>query len=874
MYELAKEVKLDSRRLIDLLHRLHVENIKNHMSTVEPEAVQTVKDIMEGKLPPEPASTTTAAKRTETSPVPETPVRRVAESPSDKPRGASSTPQPSANRPRPGSAPGGNRPVRQGSNSPGRNYNERRGQQPGPNREHTRYDSSQNARRSSTAVNQRPQNGGRPSGYSGSGSRPAPGSERRSSGSPPASSGRPQSGGYQRSNTSGHPGAQRGNAPYRSGPKPLSVPPAPTQTTRPGKEQNRRGSYNNKDRRNVHDQGARRRGGWDEDRYGSKKRKSQKSANMQQHDVSMPPVQRHIVLSGSIVVKDLADQLGVKANELIKRLIALGIMAGVNQELDRDTATIVATELGATVEERATQEEQEELILQGEEDSPESRTERPPVVTVMGHVDHGKTSLLDRIRATRVTQSEAGGITQHIGASVIEWHDRKVVFLDTPGHEAFTSMRARGAQVTDVAVLVVAANDGVMPQTIEAINHAKAANVPIVVAINKIDLPDANPEKVRTELSNFGLIAEEWGGDTIMVPVSARTGEGIDQLLEALILQADVLELKANANRAAQGTVIEAKLDKGRGPVATVLVSRGLLKVGDVFVAGSVYGRVRALINDRGQRVKNAGPSLPVEVLGFNQLPEAGDDFVILADEKQAKAIADSRQDRLRRQSEGGAHGVSLDDFLQRLKDEAVKELNLVIKADVHGSAEALGQSVVKLSNDEVRVRVLHSGVGTVTETDVMLAQASHAIIVGFGVGVENKARQIAEKEHVDIRSYRVIYDAIDDINKALKGMLEPKYEEVILGRAEVREVFRVPKVGAVAGCYVTDGKILRTGKTRVIRDGVVVHEGNIGSLKRFKDDVREVATGFECGIGLEKYNDIKVGDIFEVFTEEEVKAS
>lgn len=588
----------------------------------------------------------------------------------------------------------------------------------------------------------------------------------------------------------------------------------------------------------------------------------------------MPPVQRHVILSSAIMVKDLADQLGVKANELIKRLIGLGVMAGVNQELDRETAVIIATEFGASVEERATQEEQEEIILQGADDSPESLTDRPPVVTVMGHVDHGKTSLLDRIRATRVTQSEAGGITQHIGASVIEWKNRQVVFLDTPGHEAFTSMRARGAQVTDVAVLVVAANDGVMPQTVEAINHAKAANVPIVVAINKIDLPGANPEKVRTELSNYGLISEEWGGDTIMVPVSARTGEGIEALLEALILQADVLELKANNHRAAQGTIIEAKLDKGRGPVATVLVARGLLNVGDVFVAGAVYGRVRALINDRGLRVKSAGPSMPVEVLGFNQLPEAGDDFVILADERQAKSIADSRQDRIRRQAEPNARGVSLDDFLQRLKDEAVKELNLVIKADVHGSAEALAQSVVKLSNEEVRVRVLHAGVGSITETDVMLAQASSAIIVGFGVGVENKARQIAEKEHVDIRSYRVIYDAIDDINKAIKGMLEPKYQEVILGRAEVREVFRVPKIGAIGGCYVTDGKILRAGKVRVVRDGAVIHEGSIGSLKRFKDDVREVATGFECGIGLEKFNDIKVGDIFEAFSEEEVKAS
>ncbi|PSR27671.1 bacterial translation initiation factor 2 (bIF-2) [Sulfobacillus thermosulfidooxidans DSM 9293] len=872
VYELAKEVKLDSRRLIDLLHRLHVENIKNHMSTVEPEAVQTVKNIMEGKLPPEPPTTPTVVKKTESS-AGETAARETAESAVVHHSNASTTP-PASKRPAPtpaANASAGARPATSGTN---RNYNERRGSQ-APYRDHNRYDAGNNAHRpSGGGAPNRPQGSGRNPAYANSGPRPQPGGDRRQ-GSQGNSAGRPQGGNYQRPSTNSHSTSARSSAPYRSGPKPLTVPPVPVPPTRPSKEQSRRGIHNNKDRRNVHEEIGRRRGEWDEERYGSKKRsKSQKSAANHQNETAMPPVQRHIVLSGSIMVKDLADQLGVKANELIKRLIALGVMAGVNQELDRDTAVIVATELGATVEERATQEEQEELILQGEDDSPESLTERPPVVTVMGHVDHGKTSLLDRIRATRVTQSEAGGITQHIGASVIEWHDRKVVFLDTPGHEAFTSMRARGAQVTDVAVLVVAANDGVMPQTVEAINHAKAANVPIVVAINKIDLPDANPDKVRTELSNYGLIAEEWGGDTIMVPVSARTGEGIDQLLEALILQADILELKANSHRPAQGTIIEAKLDKGRGPVATVLVAKGLLKVGDVFVAGSVYGRVRALINDRGQRVKSAGPSMPVEVLGFNQLPEAGDDFVILADEKQAKSIADARQERLKRQSESAGRGVSLDDFLQRLKDEAVKELNLVIKADVHGSAEALAQSVSKLSNEEVRVRVLHSGVGTVTETDVMLAQASNAIIVGFGVGVENKARQIAEKEHVDIRNYRVIYDAIDDINKSLKGMLEPKYQEVILGRAEVREVFRVPKVGAVAGCYVTDGKILRSGKIRVIRDGAVVHEGNIGSLKRFKDDVREVASGFECGIGLEKFNDIKVGDIFEAFTEEEVKAS
>jgi len=588
----------------------------------------------------------------------------------------------------------------------------------------------------------------------------------------------------------------------------------------------------------------------------------------------MPPVQRRAVISGPIVVKDLAEQLGAKATDLIKHLINLGVMVGVNHEIDKETAVIVATEMGAVVEERASIQEREEILIQGEEDREHELSPRPPVVTVMGHVDHGKTSLLDKIRSTRVTASEAGGITQHIGASVIEWEGRPIVFLDTPGHEAFTAMRARGAEVTDIAILVVAANDGVMPQTIEAINHAKAANVPVVIAINKIDLPDANPDRVRTDLTEHGIVAEEWGGDTIMVPVSARSGEGIDKLLEALLLQADVMELKANPQRSAAGTIIEAQLDRGRGPVATVLVKRGTLKVGDVFLSGAVYGRVRALINDRGERVKEVGPSMPVEVLGFNELPEAGDDFVIMGDERQAKSIADARASRSRLSSESGNRGVSLDEFYQRLKDEAMRDLNLVIKADVHGSAEALAQSVVKLSNEEVRVRVLHTGVGSVTESDVMLAQASGAIIIGFGVSVESKARQLGEREHVDVRQYRIIYEALDDVKQALTGMLTPKFQELFLGRAEVREVFRVPKIGAVGGCYVTEGKILRSGQVRVIRDGAVIHEGSIESLKRFKDDVREVASGYECGIGLERFNDIKVGDIFEVYTQEEVKAS
>ncbi|NMP21831.1 translation initiation factor IF-2 [Sulfobacillus harzensis] len=855
VYELAKELKLDSRRLIDLLHRLKVENIKNHMSTVEPDAVKTVRDIMEGKLPPEPKPAANHGPVGGPSrPRPAAPAPRMADRPStahppaaheSRPNGRPSVPprpndRANYGRPYNNAAPRRDQTGPNASRPMGAERSNRPPYQSGPR-------PGMNERRGPGAPSGRPNApmGNRPSG-------PRPGGARPGGPGP-----RPQSG--------GRPGGPpRGN-------RPLAVPPPPT-TTRPNKDQNRRGGPN-RERRSSFDEKRGNRNWMDDERYGNKRKKNHKSQERRQ-EVAMPPVQRRVVISGPIVVKDLAEQLGAKATDLIKRLIALGVMVGVNNELDKETAVIVATEMGAQVEERASVEEREEILLQGDEDREHELQERPPVVTVMGHVDHGKTSLLDKIRSTRVTASEAGGITQHIGASVIDWNGRSIVFLDTPGHEAFTAMRARGAQVTDVAVLVVAANDGVMPQTIEAINHAKAANVPIVVAINKIDLPDVNPERVRTELTEHGLVAEEWGGDTMMVPVSAHTGEGLDKLLESILLQADIMELKANPNRAASGTIIEAQLDRGRGPVATVLVSRGTLRVGDVFLSGSVYGRVRALINDRGERVKEVGPSMPVEVLGFNQLPEAGDDFVILEDERQAKSIADARASRSRQSSESGSRGVSLDEFYQRLKDEAMQDLNLVLKADVHGSAEALAQSLAKLSNDEARVRVLHIGVGSVTESDVMLAQASGAIIIGFGVSIESKARQLAEREHVDVRQYRIIYEVLDDVKQALTGMLTPKFQEVFLGRAEVREVFRVPKVGAVGGCYVTEGKILRSGQVRVVREGTVIHEGSIASLKRFKDDVREVASGYECGIGLEKFNDIKVGDILEVYTQEEVKAS
>ncbi len=837
VYELAKELKLDSRRLIDLLHRLKVDNIKNHMSTVEPDAVKTVRDIMEGKLPPEPKPEPkpTAPKPTP-RPTPSAPPRAVDRGRALPARNGNRTGAP----PRPAERSNGRPyPARTGADRPPHNL------APGP-----RYQGG-------------PRNDPRRSSQPG---RPAPGPTAR----PAGPNARPATPGRAAGSRPGGNAPGRSSGPSRGG-RQLQVPPPPTTTARPAKEQNRRGNF--RDRRNQNGFESRKRNWMDDEDFGGRRKRGHKN-HQPKHETPMPPVQRRVVISGPIAVKDLAEQLGVKATDLIKRLIALGVMVGVNNEIDKETAVIVAGEMGAEVEERASVEEREEILIQGQEDRVEDLKERPPVVTVMGHVDHGKTSLLDKIRSSRVTASEAGGITQHIGASVIEWQSRPIVFLDTPGHEAFTAMRARGAQVTDIAVLVVAANDGVMPQTVEAINHAKAANVPLVVAINKIDLPDANPDRVRTELTEHGVISENWGGDTMMVPVSARTGEGIDKLLEAILLQADVMELKANPDRGASGTIIEAQLDRGRGPVATVLVNRGSLHVGDVFLSGSVYGRVRALINDRGERVKEVGPSMPVEVLGFNQLPEAGDDFWVMEDDRQAKSIADARANRSQASNEPGVRGVSLDEFYQRLKDEAMRDLNLVIKADVHGSAEALGQSVTKLSNEEARVRVLHTGVGSVTESDVMLAQASGAIIIGFGVGIESKARQLAEREHVDIRQYRIIYEALDDVKQALAGMLAPKFQELFLGRAEVREVFRVPKVGQVAGCYVTDGKILRSGQVRVIREGKVVHEGQIASLKRFKDDVREVASGYECGIGLERFNDVKVGDTLEVFTQEEVKAS
>lgn len=582
-----------------------------------------------------------------------------------------------------------------------------------------------------------------------------------------------------------------------------------------------------------------------------------------------PVIVKNITLDGPTTVQEFAHLINKKAADVIKKLITMGVIATINQELDLETLTILGSEFGTVVDAKVNKED---LLLADEADRPEDLIERPAVVTIMGHVDHGKTSLLDAIRHANVTATEAGGITQHIGAYQVEIKSKKITFLDTPGHEAFTAMRARGAQVTDIAILVVAADDGVMPQTVEAINHAQAAKVPIIVAINKIDKEDADPNRIKQALTEYGLVAEEWGGETICVNVSAKTKTGLEQLLEMILLVAEVADLKANPNRKAKGSVIEAKLDKGRGPVATVLVQNGTLEVGDFIIAGTSKGRVRAMQDDKGRRQKKAPPSMPVEIIGLSDVPHAGDVFQVVEDERLGKQITSERTALQREESMQARSRITLEDLFSRIKEGEVRDLNIIIKADVQGSIEALKQSLEKLSNDEVRVNIIHQGVGAISETDVMLADASNAIIIGFNVRPDVNARKTAENQQIDMRLYRVIYNAIDDVKAALSGLLKPEIRENIDGRAEVRATFKVPKVGTVAGIYITEGKFSRNSQVRVIRDGIVIHEGGIDSLKRFKDDVKEVTGGYECGLGLERFNDIREGDHLESFSFEEIK--
>jgi translation initiation factor IF-2 len=597
----------------------------------------------------------------------------------------------------------------------------------------------------------------------------------------------------------------------------------------------------------------------------------QRMRRLQQEAARKAPVK--VQIPDEITVGELASRMKKTAAEVIKRLMMDGVMASLNDTIDFDTAAIVAEELGCKVEKEVVVTIEEKLI-DNTEDAEENLEPRAPIVVVMGHVDHGKTSLLDRIRSTNVTAGEAGGITQAIGAYQVTVSGNKLVtFLDTPGHEAFTAMRARGAMVTDIAILVVAADDGIMPQTVEAINHAKAADIPIVVAINKMDLPGADPERVKQELTKYDLLAEDWGGETIVCPISAKTGEGIDELLEMVLLTAEMRELKANPNRPAKGAVVEARLDKGRGPVATLLVQNGTLKQGDVIIAGTAVGRVRAMTDYRGKRLKAAGPSVPVEITGMAEVPGAGDDFYAVADERMARMLAEQRKEALKNAANAPtAKKVSLDDLFSQIQEGEVKDLNIIVKADVQGSVEAVKQNLEKLSNEEVRVRVIHGGVGAVNESDIMLASTSNAIIVGFNVRPDPSAKAMAERNKVDMRMYRVIYECLEEIEAAMKGMLAPTFKEVELGRVEVRQVYKISNVGIVAGSYVLEGKVTRSAQLRLVRDGIVIHEGEISTLQRFKDSVKEVAAGYECGITLEKFSDIKVGDIFECFQMEEVK--
>ena len=602
-----------------------------------------------------------------------------------------------------------------------------------------------------------------------------------------------------------------------------------------------------------------------------KKKKTKKEIEREEIERNAEAACGVVEIGDTITVKELCEKLGKPTADVIKNLIFLGVMAGVNQEIDFATAEKLC-EKYEVIAERKEEETELEAFEEDTDVVEENLEKRPPIVTIMGHVDHGKTSLLDAIRKAKVTDTEAGGITQHIGAYTVTLNGEKITFLDTPGHEAFTAMRARGAQVTDIVILVVAADDGIMPQTKEAISHCKAANVPMIVAINKIDRPGANVDRVKQELTEHGLVAEDWGGDTICVPVSAKTGENLDSLLEMILLTAEMQELTADPNRKSKGTVIEAKLDKGRGAVASLLIQNGTLHVGDSILVGSTYGRIRAMFDDMGKKIKSAGPSIPVEVLGLSEVPAAGDRFVVVKDEKTARNMAEIRKDKIKTESHQASHRVSLEDLYSQIQEGKVKELSIIVKADVQGSVEAIRQSLEKLSTDDVKVRVIHGAVGAITETDITLAAASNALMIGFNVRPDSNAVSMAEKDGVDIKTYRIIYDAIEDVKSAMIGMLDPEYKEVINGKAEVRMTYKISNVGTIAGCYVTDGKIVRNSEIRVIRDGIVIFESVLASLKRFKDDAKEVNKGYECGLSVERFNDLKEGDIIESFTMEAVK--
>lgn len=856
VYEYAKSLNMSSKEIITILKRLNIP-VNNHMSVMENDTVNRVEQFFRD------IKANAAAKRAGDSGAPQATVASVPSGAANSPAkpGVASQPSQSQSAPPQGGTPNVKSQQTPQQSHGGHSQNQGKDRaaqrQPQSNPSKNRQPEKQVGMNNNTSRNQDQR---RPSGNSGFNNQGNANGQR---------SNRPS---FQSSGNQSQAPRPQGNS-NQSFVKPTGAPGKPldegeefvpaTKTAPKKTKPNQKRFDDNKTSNFKGNQNNYNRGGRNQ------RGKGQPQVQEKREKIDNTP--KKIIVRGNMTVGETAKLLHKDASEVIKKLIFLGVMATINQELDLDTIQLLASDYNVEVEIKIPVEEDRFETVEEVDDEADLKT-RPPVVTIMGHVDHGKTTLLDAIRSTNVSGGEAGGITQHIGAYQVEINGKKITFLDTPGHEAFTTMRARGAEVTDITIIVVAADDGVMPQTVEAINHAKAANVPIIVAVNKIDKPDANPDKVKQELTEYELVPEEWGGDTIFVNLSAKQRMGLEDLLEMILLVAEVNEYKANPDKRARGTVIEAELDKGRGPVARILVQHGTLKVGDAFVAGNCFGRVRAMVNDKGRRLKEAGPSTPVEITGLTEVPQAGDPFMAFEDERKARSIADKRA-ITQRQSELSANTrVTLDDLFKHIKEGEMKDLNVIIKGDVQGSVEALKGSLAKIEVEGVRVKIIHSGAGAITESDIILAAASNAIVIGFNVRPEPQAKSTAEQEKVDIRLHNVIYNAIEEIEQAMKGMLDPVYKENVIGHAEVRNTFKISKVGTIAGCMVTSGKITRSAEVRVIRDGIVVFEGKIDSLKRFKDDAKEVAQGYECGITVERFNDIKEGDVIEAFVMETVE--
>lgn len=874
VYEYAKSLNMSSKEIITILKRLNIP-VNNHMSVMENDTVSKVEQFFKDIKSNAAAKRDSDASRTENRKPAGSGANAAATVSNAKTEGTSASVSAEGNRNgQDGMRNSGQRaPGQQGQSQPKKQQEKQVG-----------MNSRTNQNTQNTSGSQRPQ-GGQDTRRNQSGSAQGSQQNNRSQSSRPGGStqtgSRPQGGGQGGARPQGN--NQGGTRPQGSnnqgGARPQSKPGGTgggfsgsnNNNSNNSNGQNRNSRNNNNNRSDSKRFDDNRQGGFRGNNRGGKNNRGRNQYNQQPPREKIDNTPKKIIVRGNMTVGETAKLLHKDASEVIKKLIFLGVMATINQELDIDTILLLAGEFGVEVEVKIPVEEDRFETVE-ENDAPEELKERPPVVTIMGHVDHGKTTLLDAIRSANVSSGEAGGITQHIGAYQVEINNKKITFLDTPGHEAFTAMRARGAQVTDMTIIVVAADDGVMPQTVEAINHAKAAGLPIIVAVNKIDKPDANPDKVKQELTEYELVPEEWGGDTIFVNVSAKQRMGLEDLLEMILLVAEVNEYKANPDKRARGTVIEAELDKGRGPVARILVQHGTLKVGDAFVAGNCFGRIRAMVNDKGRRLKEAGPSTPVEITGLTEVPGAGDPFMVFEDERKARNIADKRAITHRQSELNTNTRVTLDDLFQHIKDGEIKDLNVIIKGDVQGSVEALKGSLNKIEVEGVRVKILHSGAGAITESDIILAAASNAIVIGFNVRPDVQAKQTAEQEKVDIRLHRVIYNVIEEIEQAMKGMLDPEYKETVIGHAEVRNTFKVSKVGTIAGCMVTSGKITRNAEARLIRDGIVVHEGKIDSLKRFKDDAKEVAQGYECGITLVSYSDVREGDVIEAFIMETVE--